>query len=122
MFSEIERQGHQVTKLGNPISMDLKTRYVVKGVNQEKIIQSVINILTDEKGMITKVEDKWDGNLPDGAMKNVSRNPLNPWRWLEFYGNIGFYLFSFFWYSWPWMVRTTRCSVIFSEDCYCDWT
>lgn len=108
MFSEIERQGHQVTKVGNPISFDMKTRYVVKGVNQEKIIQSVINIFTDDKGMITKVEDKWDGNLPDGSIKNVSRNPLSPFRWLVLYGQIGFYLFSFVWYTWPWMVRLDR--------------
>lgn len=113
MFSEIERQGHQVTKVGNPISIDMKTRYVVKGVNSEKIINSVVNIFTNDKGKITKVEDKWDGSLPDGSVKNVSLRPWNPWAWLEFYGNIGFWAFSFFWYTWPWMVRTTRSCIMF---------
>lgn len=39
-FSEIERLSHQVTSSDNPIVMDLKTRYVVKGIGQEKTIVS----------------------------------------------------------------------------------
>lgn len=52
--------------------MDLKTRYVVKGINKEQIISSVVAIHLDGEGKIQKVEDKWDGKLPDGAIANVS--------------------------------------------------
>ena len=70
-FSEIERLSHEVKDAGNPITMDLKTRYVVKGIGKEQTISSVINIF-HEGGKITKVEDKWDGKLPDSSIANVS--------------------------------------------------
>jgi hypothetical protein len=69
-FSEIERLHHEVISSGNPIVMDLKTRYVVKGINKEQTIESKINIFHDN-GKITKVEDKWDGKLPESAFKDV---------------------------------------------------
>ncbi|KAI9692358.1 MAG: hypothetical protein M1822_006589 [Bathelium mastoideum] len=72
-FSEIERLSHQVTSSGNPISLDLKTRYVVKGIGKEQTISSVINIFTSADGKIDKVEDKWDGQLPDSGFRNALR-------------------------------------------------
>ncbi|CAF9912394.1 hypothetical protein IMSHALPRED_000304 [Imshaugia aleurites] len=71
-FSEIERLHHEVTSSGNPITMDLRTRYVVKGIGKEQTIDSKINIF-HEAGKITKVEDKWDGKLPDSSFQNVFR-------------------------------------------------
>ncbi|KAL9132557.1 MAG: hypothetical protein Q9175_006267 [Cornicularia normoerica] len=73
-FSEIERLHHEVTSGGNPITMDLRTRYVVKGIGKEQIIDSKINIFHDETYKIKKVEDKWDGKLPDSSFQNVFRN------------------------------------------------
>lgn len=70
-FSEIERLHHEVTSSGNPIEMKMKTRYVVKGINKEQTIDSHINIYTDGD-KISKVEDKWDGSMSDGAVANVS--------------------------------------------------
>ena len=75
-FKEIERLNHEVTSSGNPISMDLKTRYVVKGVGIEQTISSVVNIFVDSQGKIEKVEDKWNGKLPDNAFANVSLTQL----------------------------------------------
>jgi len=73
-FSEIERLHHEVTSAGNPISMDLKTRYVVKGIKKEQTIASKVNIFYDKAtGKITKVEDKWNGELPDSSFVNVFR-------------------------------------------------
>lgn len=73
-FSEIERLHHEVTSGGNPISMDLRTRYVVKGIGKEQTIDSKINIFYDKAtGKITKVEDKWDGKLPDSSFQNAFR-------------------------------------------------
>ncbi|OSS50816.1 hypothetical protein B5807_04390 [Epicoccum nigrum] len=73
-FSEIERQHHSVKDSGNPISMDLKTRYVIKGINKEQIVSSVVAIHLDGEGKIQKVQDKWDGKLPDGAIANAFRH------------------------------------------------
>jgi len=53
--------------------MNLKTRYVVKGIGKEQTISSVVNIFTDSNGKIEKVEDKWDGKLPDGPFSNAMR-------------------------------------------------
>ncbi|KAF4312677.1 hypothetical protein GTA08_BOTSDO11653 [Botryosphaeria dothidea] len=72
-FSEIERLHHEVTSAGNPITMSLKTRYVVKGIKKETTINSIVNISTDSAGKITKVEDKWDGNLPESSIANAFR-------------------------------------------------
>ena len=107
-FSEIERLSHEVTSSGNPISMNLKTRYVVKGIGKEQTISSVINIFHNDQGKITKVEDKWDGKLPESSIVDVSyfqlANPLwwafYTWAWL-------FWLWSFVWWSKPWLVRTS---------------
>lgn len=52
--------------------MDLKTRYVIKGINKEQVVSSVVAIYLDSEGKIQKVQDKWDGKLPDGAIANVS--------------------------------------------------
>lgn len=74
-FSEIERLHHEVVSAGNPIGMDLKTRYVTKGISKEQTISSRINIFYDkDTGKITKVQDKWDGELPDSSFKNAMRN------------------------------------------------
>jgi len=76
-FSEIERLSHEVTGNGNPITMNLSTRYKVKGVGIEKQIDSVITIKHDAQGKIELVEDKWDGKLPDSAFANVSTVDLH---------------------------------------------
>ncbi|KAA6414394.1 MAG: hypothetical protein FRX48_01143 [Lasallia pustulata] len=74
-FSEIERLSHEVTDAGNPIAMDLKTRYVLKGIGKEQTIASKILIYYDQStGKITKLQDKWDGQLPDSSFKNALRN------------------------------------------------
>jgi len=70
-FSEIERLSHEVKSDGNPITMDLSTRYVVKGIGKEQKINSLVEIWMDGD-KISKVLDKWDGSLPDGAISNVS--------------------------------------------------
>jgi hypothetical protein len=75
-FSEIERLHASVKSAGNPIELDLKTRYKVKGLGSEKTIQSLIAIHTTGEGeamRIMKVEDKWDGSIEDGPVKNALR-------------------------------------------------
>lgn len=53
--------------------MDMKMRYVVKGINKAQTIQSVVAIHTTEDGAkITKVQDKWNGELPEGSVQDVS--------------------------------------------------
>ncbi|KAL9084978.1 MAG: hypothetical protein Q9159_004944 [Coniocarpon cinnabarinum] len=93
-FSEIEQLDHEVKDNGNPIKLDLKTRYVVKGTNTEKIIQSRIEIETKDN-LITRLEDQWDGEIKESGLKNVSL--FRPWSFVELYGNILFWAFSFVW-------------------------
>jgi hypothetical protein len=53
--------------------MDLKTTYKVKGLGTEKTIESLIRIFTDEsRERITSVEDRWNGNIPEGPIATVS--------------------------------------------------
>ncbi|KAK3068268.1 hypothetical protein LTR53_014311, partial [Teratosphaeriaceae sp. CCFEE 6253] len=67
-FSEIERLGHEVKSNGNPIEMDLETRYVVKGLGTEKKISSKIQIWTDGD-KIVKVADKSLSHTLTGVLR-----------------------------------------------------
>ncbi len=71
-FSEIERLHHSVTSAGNPIKMDLKTRYEINGIGKEQTIESVVQIHTDSSGKIKMVEDRWNDHIPDGVFATVS--------------------------------------------------
>ena len=86
--------------------MDLRTRYVVKGIGKEQTIDSKINIFYDKAtGKITKVEDKWGGKLPDSSIQNVSIDQLfNPWWWLHYGEGWVFWGWSFTWNMWWWQV------------------
>ena len=108
-FSEIERLHHEVTSGGNPIEMDLKTRYVVKGVNKEQTVDSKVMIFYDKTtGKVTKVQDKWNGNLPDSTFKNVSfRQIFSPWWWMHYTEGWLWWVWSFTWELWWWQVRRT---------------
>ena len=83
--------------------MNMQSRYVVKGMNAEKVIDSVITISVNDAGKIDKVQDKWNGSLPEGGIANVS--PLSPTSWVNYWFAWGFWAWSFVWYTRPWMVR-----------------
>ncbi|KAI9806034.1 MAG: hypothetical protein M1833_004441 [Piccolia ochrophora] len=103
-FSEIERLSCKVVDGGNPVRIDMKTRYVVKGIGKEQTIASEIYVFYDKaSGKIEKVQDKWDGNLPDSSIKNVSRSQLfSPWWWYHYYESWAFWLWSFTWQTRAW--------------------
>ncbi|KAB8291188.1 hypothetical protein EYC80_009876 [Monilinia laxa] len=76
-FSSIERLGYEVTSAGNPVVLGLKTKYVVKGVGKEQVIESRVSIWTegDKDLKIVKVEDAWNGEVPsEGAFAKALRN------------------------------------------------
>ena len=99
MFSTIERLHHSVTSAGNPIEMDLKTRYVVKGVGTEKVIDSKIVIDYNEStGRITRLQDRWSGDIPTSSFAEVSvMRLLSPWWWLQSVEAVGFWLLTLVW-------------------------
>jgi hypothetical protein len=72
-FSEINRLNHQVKDAGNPMLMDLRIKYVIRGLDKEQMIQSVVAVYLDDEGKISKVEDRWNDALPEGAISEVSR-------------------------------------------------
>jgi hypothetical protein len=112
-FSEIERLHHSVKDAGNPILLDLKTRYVVKGIGKEQTIQSLVAIHTDEQGKISKVEDKWDGKLPESGIANVSSafQLLSPFWWTRYWEGWAFWVRSWTWETRAWRVRCSRSGV-----------
>ncbi|KAN0116861.1 hypothetical protein V8E51_002838 [Hyaloscypha variabilis] len=113
-FSEIQQLSQSVTSAGNPITMDLKTRYKVKGIGSEQVIESVVKIYTDEQGeRITKVEDRWNGSIPEGAFAKVSLSQLcSPWWWGSRLGMLGFWGWSLVWWSRPWEAFRNLNSVV----------
>jgi hypothetical protein len=85
----------------------MKTRYKVKGIGMEQTISSVVNIF-HEGGKITKVQDKWNGKLPDGAIANVSHiQLLNPVWWAYYTWAWVFYLWCFVWWTRAWSSRAS---------------
>ncbi|KAL8710320.1 MAG: hypothetical protein Q9220_005090 [cf. Caloplaca sp. 1 TL-2023] len=112
-FSEIERLHHEVVTGGNPIGMDMKTRYVTKGISKEQTIESRINIFYDkDTGKITKVQDKWGGELPDSSFKNVSIEQLfSPWWWVHYAEGWAWWMWSFTWDTWWWQAMRNLNSV-----------
>jgi hypothetical protein len=66
-FSEIKRLSSSVTSSGNPIEVDLKTMYKVKGLGTEQTIASKVKIFTEGE-KITRVEDLRNDKLPDGGV------------------------------------------------------
>lgn len=71
-FSHIEQLHHQVKDGGNPILVDLRMKYVVRGLGKEQVVNSVVAIFLDGRGKVERVEDRWGGKLPEGKVANVS--------------------------------------------------
>jgi hypothetical protein len=86
--------------------MDLSTRYKIKGIGKEQIIDSVVNIYTNSAGKITMVEDRWSNQLPEGAFGKASWAQIFSisW-WFNYYIAWIWWLWSFLWWTWPWLVR-----------------
>lgn len=72
LFKPIQLQHHRVTSAGNPIELEMSNKYVVKGIKKEQIMNSVVRIFVGQDGKIEKVEDRWNGKLPEGAISDVS--------------------------------------------------
>ncbi|KAK7972718.1 hypothetical protein PG996_006938 [Apiospora saccharicola] len=78
LFSPIAIQSHRVISGGNPIEVELTNKYVVASKvplakGKEQLISSRVLIHVDEADglKITRVEDRWDDKLPDGAVSQV---------------------------------------------------
>lgn len=101
-----------MTSSGNPITLDLKTRYKVKGIGKETTISSKINIFTAPDGSrIEKVEDKWDGKLPESGIVDVSIvfQLLNPLWWVNYWIGWLLWAWSFVWWTRGWLVSPLLC-------------
>lgn len=105
-FSKIELKSAEVTSSGNPITMDVSNHYTVKGIGKEQLINSKIEIHVSPTGKIDKVLDKWNGNIPDSAIANVSSiwQLFNPFWWVQYGEAWAFWLWSLVWWTWPWWV------------------
>jgi hypothetical protein len=45
--------------------------YKIKGIGSEQTIAGKVKVRSDDAGKITRVEDRWNDKLPDGAFANV---------------------------------------------------
>jgi len=73
LFNPIAIQSHLVTSGGNPIEVSLTNKYVLKGINKEQVMDSVLKIHVGSDGKIEKVEDRWNDKLPEeGGISGVS--------------------------------------------------
>ncbi|KAF9871967.1 hypothetical protein CkaCkLH20_10599 [Colletotrichum karsti] len=73
LFNPIQIQSHTVTSAGNPIELNLKNKYTVKGIKSEQTMESVVQIQVGDDGKIAKVNDKWNNELPDNAFSQALR-------------------------------------------------
>lgn len=84
MLGPVEIQSHEVVSSGNPIEVKLHNRYTIPSINKPQDIHSLVKIWVDGDGKIDRVEDRWDGELPEGALSEVcpgvsgKDNPKNP--------------------------------------------
>jgi hypothetical protein len=51
--------------------MNQKTEYTLVGIGKPTTVDSVVAIWIGEDGKITRVEDRWNGKLPEGAFTDV---------------------------------------------------
>jgi hypothetical protein len=73
LFDPITILSHKVIDGGNPIVFELSNKYVVKGINKEQVMNSIVKIHLGPDGRIDKVEDRWNDKLPDGAVSEAFR-------------------------------------------------
>lgn len=71
LFSPVEIQSHEVVSSGNPIEVKLHNKYTLPSINKQQDIHSLVKIWVDSNGKIDRVEDRWDGQLPEGALSEV---------------------------------------------------
>nr|CAE76355.1 conserved hypothetical protein [Neurospora crassa] len=71
VLSPVKIQSHEVVSSGNPIEIKLHNRYTLPPINKKQDIHSLVKIWVDDNGKIARVEDRWDGELPDGALNEV---------------------------------------------------
>jgi len=73
-----------------------------------------VAIHLDEQGKISKLEDKWDGKLPEGSIANVSSvfQLVNPLWWVQYWFDWGFWVWSWTWETAAWRVRVWVCSIL----------
>jgi hypothetical protein len=73
-------------------------------VGSEQVIESLVKIHTQGE-RISKVEDRWNGEIPEGAFAKVGLKEIfNPFWWLRSAGIVAFWAWSLVWWSKPWEV------------------
>lgn len=71
LFHPIVLKSHTVVSAGNPIEIKLSNSYTVKGIKSEQTMDSVVRIDVGPDGKITRVDDRWNDNMPEGAVAQV---------------------------------------------------
>ncbi|EXJ93737.1 hypothetical protein A1O1_02130 [Capronia coronata CBS 617.96] len=74
-MSDVKQEHAEIVSVGNPIELRLKDRYTIKGLGKEQLIDSHILVyLTPDGEKVTKVVDRWGGEVPpDGFFAKALR-------------------------------------------------
>ncbi|RKF77233.1 hypothetical protein GcM1_221053 [Golovinomyces cichoracearum] len=104
VFSEIEQLQSVIISSGNPIILNMKTRYKIKLVGMDQIISSQVKIyMSISNSKIIRVDDQWCGKIPDEIfdLPRLSQFLSLCW-WLRTANTICFYFFSLIWWTRIW--------------------
>lgn len=91
LFRPIELLEHRVVSDKNPIEIEMRTRYTLKAVKKATEISSVVKVWVGDgtgsdlgvkekegvpnaegdRGKIVRLEDRWNGKLPEGVFSEV---------------------------------------------------
>ncbi|RKF82360.1 hypothetical protein GcM3_025032 [Golovinomyces cichoracearum] len=103
-FSEIEQLQSVIISSGNPIIINMKTRYKIKLIGMDQIISSQVKIfMSVSNSKIIRVDDQWCGKIPDEIfdLQRISQFFSLCW-WLRTANTICFYFFSLIWWTRIW--------------------
>ncbi|RKF82593.1 hypothetical protein GcC1_013039 [Golovinomyces cichoracearum] len=104
VFSEIEQLQSVIISSGNPIIINMKTRYKIKLIGMDQIISSQVKIfMSVSNSKIIRVDDQWCGKIPNEIfdLPRLSQFFSLCW-WLQTANTICFYFFSLIWWTRIW--------------------
>ncbi|EGY21100.1 uncharacterized protein VDAG_02624 [Verticillium dahliae VdLs.17] len=71
--SGVSLDSHQKVLVGSVLDIKLSNSYTVKGIKSEQTMDSVVRIDVGPDGKITRVDDRWNDNMPEGAVAQTLR-------------------------------------------------
>ena len=131
LFGPIRIASHRITAASNPaavVELELRNRYTVRLVGTTHGIASTVRILTDAarpnnddaNAKIDRVEDRWEGKLPGGAVAEVRRHDISLGFILEWAKASAWGVFCWGAWQWPsWVRKSLQSHMDGGRDLIC---